>query len=155
MDEANQLVLLTIAAAVGVVIGTLVGAIILRAAVSLFNQIAGTSSSPEKLEVPSFGKAFAIVFFTNLAICLVSIGVGLVLGAGGGALGLPRSAILALAQVISLPISFLVMSFMLANQLKTTMARGMGISLCYLAVVLAIAVAGVIVSLVLAPILFR
>ncbi|HEX5102791.1 MAG TPA: hypothetical protein VFV87_03220 [Pirellulaceae bacterium] len=155
MDEANQLALITIAVAVGVVIGLLLGAVILRAAVSLSNQIAPATSPAGKLEVPSFGKAFAIVFFTNLAICLVSFGAGLVLGTGGGAIGLSRTAVFSLAQVISLPLSFLVMSFMLSNQLKTTMARGMGISLCYLAVVLAMVVVGVVVAMVLAPVLFR
>ena len=59
----------------GVAIGTLIGAIILRAACSFYNKLAGGAGSPSAVPEPTFSKAAGISFVTML----VNFGIGMVL----------------------------------------------------------------------------
>lgn len=135
---------------IGVVIGLAVSAVILRAAVSFFNKLAGGIRAPEAVPEPGFGKAMGISFVTGL----VNFGVGIVLGLVGGAVRTHPLVV----QAVSMPVSFLVMGALLAAMLPTTFGKGMVISLLNMAVILGIAiliVAVVIVPLGLAGVLTR
>ncbi|MFN0050749.1 MAG: hypothetical protein ACKV0T_01070 [Planctomycetales bacterium] len=127
-----------------VAIGSLIGAIILRAACSLFNRLAGSSSAvPE----PSFGQALGIVFATTIANCVVSFGARLVIGGGAVAGGMSPQTAQIISSLVSLPIGVLVMSAMLMALLPTTFGRGLLVSLLYLLV-------GILVGLVIGVIIF-
>ena len=54
------------AVVIGVPVGTLIGAVCLRAAVALYNKMAGGPSSPSSVPEPTFGKAMWITFATWL-----------------------------------------------------------------------------------------
>lgn len=148
-------------------IGLLVGAVILRAAVSLANKVVGGSPDQEAeddydwdsdeddpptrrtrpggaVPVPGLGRAVLIVFAAGLANVLVGIVVGLAFGAaraaGGGFNGPgPRLA----AQLVSLPFGFLVSACIGGAMLPTTFPRACLVTLFqYLIGLVIVAVVG-------------
>lgn len=128
----------------GLLIGTLVGAVLLRAGISLFNSLAGARHDPERqVPEPDTGKAMGIVFATML----VQIGIQIALQLAGVRLEVPNPAMQPIADMlISFPVGMIVMAFMLQFMLPTTFVRGLLVSLCYM--VVAIAVAAVILMIV-------
>lgn len=125
---------------VAVPLGLLIGAVILRAAVSFANKCLpkeverdddewddydrprrrGTTPIPE----PGMGKAMGIVFVNAIVGFLISIPINLALGLGvanmGGRQDLQTQLI---ASLIQLPIGFLVNAGVLAGMLPTTFPR--------------------------------
>ena len=91
-------------------LGTVIGAVFLRAACAIYNKLAGGKGSPSSVPKPLFGKAMGITFVTAL--------VNLVAG----------------FELLSLPVSLLVMAGMNSALLPTTFARGFLVALCYLLV---------------------
>ena len=63
-------------------IGMFIGAIIIRAAVALYNKMAGGASSPSSVPEPAIGKAMWITFVIGLVQMVVGFLIGLVTGAG-------------------------------------------------------------------------
>ena len=121
--------------AVGLTIGTLVGAVILRAAVSLFNSLAGGS---DPVDEPQFGKALLITFVTSIAQFGAQFVIGLMAATALQDLGQVKATLI--AQLASIPVSFLILSAMLTAMLPTHFGRAVGIAFCYLLVVILIAV---------------
>jgi hypothetical protein len=128
------------------IVGTLIGAVILRAACSLFNKMAGQDRAvPE----PSFGKALGITVVSMIANMAVGFMVGIVIGGGGAAAGANPQHVQIISTLVSLPVGFLVMSGMLTLMLPTSFGRGMLVALLQYAISFAIAIAiGLIVFLV-------
>jgi hypothetical protein len=120
---------------VAVALGTLIGAVFLRAACALYNRLVGGRKSPSSVPEPLLGKAMGITFVTTLVNVVLAFGIGLMVGVGGTATGASQRGMEALAQLISLPFSLLVMAGMNAALLPTTFARGLLVALCYLLVV--------------------
>lgn len=129
----------------GLAIGTAIGAVILRAAISLYNSLAGGPDSDSSVPEPSFGEAMGIVFATSLVN--LAVGFALVFALGPGMLGQGRDAQLR-AQLISLPISILVMTLMLSAMLPTTFLRALMVAVCQ--IIVSLLIIGVIVAVVLA-----
>ena len=124
-------------------LGTLGGAIVLRAAVSLYNKMAGGPKSPSAVPEPSTGRAIAIVFVATLVNVVLGFVVGLLFaGAQMGGLSVT-------AQLATMPISAFVMAGMLSTLLPTTFQRGILVTLCYLLIALVI-VGGIVMVLFLA-----
>jgi hypothetical protein len=121
-------------------LGTVVGTAFLRAALSLYNEMAGGDSSPSSVPKVAFRKAMVITFVTSLVQAVTSAGV-VAAGEGGGGRGGDL-----LALLISFPGSLLIMAAMLSALLPTTFARAILVSLCYMLVV--ILVVGAIVDVV-------
>ncbi len=115
-------------------IGLLIGAVILRAAISLFHKIAGTAEgSPDMVPEPSMLKAMGILLITGVANFII----GAILGVLGAATGLiqagpdeARNGLNLILNLISLPFTFLVSSALLSALLPTTFKRGMGVAAC-------------------------
>lgn len=125
-------------------IGTLIGAIILRAACWLLNKLAGGPNAPGAVPEPSFGKAMGIAFVT----ALVNAMVGFVLGLVGGAAALHPLVV----QAISFPVALLVMAGMAAAMLPTTFGKGLLVALLTLVVWVIVAVViAIVVMIVLVP----
>lgn len=137
-------VLCAVVFAVGV--GTLVGAVMLRAAAALYNKFAGGASSPSAVPEPDFGKAAQITFVTMLANWGVSFVIGLAMG--GATSGTNHGELAAaVGQFVSGCIGLLVMAGMLAAMLPTTFPRALLVTLCYLliGILVAIVIGGFIV----------
>ena len=132
-------------AIIGIAIGTLIGAVILRTACWLYNVFDGGPRSPQAIPEPDFGKAAGIVLVTMV----VNYGVSFVIGFVGGAAALgggadPRTAQL-MVTLISLPISLLVMAAMISMMLPTSFGKAILVALLYLLVAICVAVVIVLV----------
>jgi hypothetical protein len=126
---------------------TVVGAIILCAAVAMFNvgesvrvSLAGRSGSPDRLPKPGTGKALTIVLVTFLVTFAVGFGIERIVAAGAvarGMSGMSSFQATLLAELISMPVVGLaVMAAMLAALLPTSFRRGILVSLCYALIVI-------------------
>ena len=135
-----------------VLIGSAIGAIILRAACWLFNKFAGDPPAPGGVPEPDFGQAFKMAFVTMLVQFGVSCVVGL-MGAGGAAAGGSPQTVQLVSSLISLPISFLVLSAIVAGMLPTSFAKGMGVAALYWVIFWVIGLVLVVVFMILAGVL--
>jgi hypothetical protein len=90
--------------------GTMLGAVFLRAACALYNKLAGGKGSPSSVPEPLLGKAMGITFVTILVHAVAGF------------------------ELLSLPVSLLVLAGMNSALLPTTFARGVLVALCYLLV---------------------
>lgn len=138
----------------------LIGAAILRGAVSLANKTVGGAeprpyygddddwddyplarkrglASSEKIPVPTLGWGMLILIVVLIASAVVNFGVSAAIGIGvaANAVGF-RGAF----QVIGLPIGFLVLATMLTMMLPTSFGRGCLVSLFYYLICIAIAI---------------
>ena len=151
--------LLLCALFIGLLIETLIGAVFLRAAVALYNKyimfstkLAGETSSPRSVPEPAFGKAMWIIFdSTVMRIVVVGLLIGISSGAGPVAPGAGGKGDHVVAQLISSPVSILIMSLLimaavLSAKLPTTFGRAILVTFCYMLVVLL--VVGVLVGIV-------
>ncbi|WP_145365976.1 hypothetical protein [Stratiformator vulcanicus] len=121
-------------------IGSLITAVIFRAACSLFNRLASADAVPE----PDFGKAYGIMFASTIVNNLMGFTVGLLVGMTFG----PDSPLITVATAISIPVAFLVLSGFISAMLPTSFPKSMGlaglttvIGLLVLAVVVGVLVA--------------
>jgi hypothetical protein len=97
----------------GVLFGTLIGGVFLRAAVALYNKLAGGAQSPSSVPEPLLGKAMGITFVTTLVNAVAGFVIGLATGAGAAATGVGGRGAGLVAQLISFPMSLLIMAAML------------------------------------------
>jgi hypothetical protein len=145
MPEGAAIGVLLFALAIGVAVGTLIGAVFLRAAVALYNKMAGGTSSPSSVPEPALGKAMWIIFASSLAQMVVGLLIDLVTGAGPAVAGARGQEVDVVAELIFFPVSLLIMAGMLSAKLPTTFGRAILVTLCYLLV--ALPVVGVFVGI--------
>jgi hypothetical protein len=138
MPEGAAIAGLLCALVIAVAIGTLIGAVFLLAAIALYNKMAGGASSPGGVPEPALGKAMWITFATSV----VQLVAGVVIEGYGEAAEGARGLV---AQLISFPVSLLIMAGMLSAKLPTTFGRAVLVTLCYMLVVLI--VVGVLVGI--------
>ncbi|HEV3261908.1 MAG TPA: hypothetical protein VG013_33970 [Gemmataceae bacterium] len=93
-----------------ILLGTVIGAVFLRAACAFYNKLAGGKGSPSSVPEPLLGKAMGITFVTALVNAVPGF------------------------ELLSLPVSLLVLAGMISALLPTTFARGLLVALCYLVV---------------------
>jgi hypothetical protein len=131
MPEGAALGGLLCALVIGVAIGTVIGAVFLRAAIALYNKMAGGASSPSSVPEPTMGKAMWIIFATFLAQLVVGLLFGVFTGAGAMAPGEGGKGDNVVARLISFQASLLVMAAILSAKLPTTFGRAILVTLCY------------------------
>jgi hypothetical protein len=147
MPEDAAIAGLLCALVVGLPVGTLIGAVLLLAAVALYNKMAGGASSCSSVPEPGIRKALWIAYETTVAQIIVSFLIG-------GLAGTPGQGADGVAQFISFPVSFLIMAGILSTKLPTTFGRAILVTLCYMLVgLLVVAVLVVIAVLVLGVVL--
>ena len=121
----------------GIAIETVIGAVLLRAAITFYNKMAGGASSPGSVPEPAFGKAMWIIFGSTVFQMVVG---GLVIGistdAGPVASGAGGKGVDFVAQLLSFPVGLLIMAGVLSAKLPTTFGRAILVALCYLLVAL-------------------
>ena len=107
-----------------VALGTVIGAVFLRAACAFYNKLAGGKGSPSSVPEPLLGKAMGITFVTTLANAVAGSVIGVLVGAGSAAAGDSERGSAVIAQLLTLPVSLLVMAGLNAALLPTTFAGG-------------------------------
>jgi len=141
----------------GLILGSLIGAMLLRAAVALYNRLVGGESADGAVPSPSFRTAMGIALSTNVANFFVGIVIGIAVSEMGRADPQPAGvdwqararSLQILSQLIAMPIGFFVAAGMLCTRLPTTFGRASLVALCYVLIsilivaVLAVAVLGV------------
>jgi len=135
--------LLLCALAIGLALGTLIGAVFLREAIALYNKMAGGASSPSSVPKPLFGKAMWISFDTCVAQVIVGLFVGLT-GTGASPAGAGARGVNVVALLISILVGLLIQVAILSEKLPTSFGRAILVTLCDLLIV--ILVAGIIVA---------
>lgn len=110
-------------------LGTVIGAVFLRAACTLYNALADGKGSPGSVPELSLGKAMGISFATTLVNAAARFVIVFLVGAG-------ERGPAVLTQLLSIPIGLLVMAGLNSALLPTTFARGLSIALCYALVAL-------------------
>src|SRR5262249_4168509 len=133
------------ALAIGLVVGTLLGAVFLYAAIALYKAIAllnkmlGGGSSPSSVPWPAFGKAMWITFETSMYQMVAGLLIfGLFRGDGAGTRG---QVVDGVAQLLFVPVSILITVGVLSAKLPTTIGRAILVTLCdVLLVLLAVSV---------------
>lgn len=123
---------------VSVAIGTLVGAILLRAAIGLYNKLFGGKRRSTRVPEPPLPTAILITFVTSVVNVGVAFVIGFATGIGAAATGVGGKGASLVAQSIALPISVLVMAGLLAAMLPTSIGRAMVVVALQAAIALAI-----------------
>jgi hypothetical protein len=141
------------ALAIGLAVGTLLGAVFLRWAVALYNKIAllnnmmaGGDLSRSSVPYPAFGKAMWITFETSVFQLIAGLLIfGLFRGDGAAASGARGRVVDDVAQLLFVPVSFLITLGVLSAKLPTTFGRAILVTLCDMLLVLL--VVGVLVAI--------
>jgi hypothetical protein len=134
MPEGATVAVVLCALVIGVAFETLIGAVFLRAAVSLYNTMIGGASSAASVPTPAFGKAMWITFSISVIQMIVGLLItGLFRGDGTGARG---QFVDLVAQLSFFPVSLLIMVQMLATRLPTTLGRAFLVTVCYMLIVM-------------------
>jgi hypothetical protein len=118
-----------------IALGTVIGTAFLCAACALYNKLAGGKESPSSVPEPLLGKAMGITFVTTLANAVAGSVIGLLVGAGSAAAGDSERGSAVIAQLLTLPVSLLVMAGLNSALLPTTFARGLLVAWCCLLMV--------------------
>jgi hypothetical protein len=129
---------------VGVAVGTLIGAVFLRAAIALYKKLTGGASSPWSVPEPDLGSAMWITFAASLAQMVVGALIGAAVGSGTSSPGARGQGHDLVAQLISFPVGLLVMAAVLSAKLPTTFGRAILVTLCY--VLITLLVVGILVG---------
>jgi len=119
---------------IGLAIGTAAGAVVLRAAVSMYNRLAGGEGVPE----PSIRRAMVIMFVVNLVNLAAGFGVGLFIVGAAAAGGAQDRNVVAAAQLAALPVGVIVVAGILSAMLPTTIDRALLVTLCHVLIGLVI-----------------
>lgn len=138
-----------LSATVLLAVSTLIGVACLRAAIALYNRIAGGATPGAAVPVPTFEKA-ALANFLTLALQFIGQGiVGQLIHTGTMAVGARWKFIDVLESVairsISFPVSLLALALILTAILPTTFGRAVVVSLFYMMVVTAIVVIFIVI----------
>jgi hypothetical protein len=163
MSGANPVMVIG-ALVIGVAIGLLISAALLRTAVALYNKMAGGASSPSSVPEPAFGKGMGIILVTSsvqlvvtfLLTSLVSGVVGFLISlvtvrgvtVPGEAGKTVTEGVRTGAQlIIGLPVNILIMAAWLSAMLPTTFRPAILVTLCYMLLVtlLVVVVVGAVV----------
>jgi hypothetical protein len=162
MPEGAAIVGLLCALVIGIAVATLIGAVCLRAAIALYNKLAGGVTSPSSVPELTLRKAMWITFSIFLAQMVVGLLIGIftgprtplhgllesLMGDVAGSAGEKRVDVV--VQLFSFPVGLLIMAAVLSVKMPTTFGRACLVTLCYL--LIQILIGAVIVLMVLAVI---
>ena len=144
MNEGLSIVAILIVAAIGIPIALLIGAVLIRAAVSLYNRFVGGSESPRAVAVPSLQKGVGIVLVIALGNWAISLGVQLIVYLTGAEWLVGHEFATQWPSVVvelmpTFVLEFVVMALVLAWLLPTRFSRALGVSACHTGICIAVA----------------
>jgi hypothetical protein len=137
--------LLLCALAIGLALGTLIGAVLLRAAVALYNKMAGGASSPGSVPQPAFGKAMWISFDIWVAQLIVGLFIGALTGPRATVPRADEKGVNVDGLLIPVLIGLFIQVAILSAKLPTTFGRAILVTLCDL--LIATLAAGVLAAI--------
>jgi hypothetical protein len=123
----------------------LISAVILRAAVAMYNALVGGPESPRAVPKPTFKQAIGIIAISAILNWIITsaVGYGVQYSMNTGLLTYGT-----LTEAISSTLlSFLAMAAIVAYRLPTRFGRAMGVTLCHSAVWFAVAFVAVLIGL--------
>jgi hypothetical protein len=126
MTDYSNIVAVGIVAAIAIPIVLLVSAVLLRAAVHLYNRCVGGPESPRAVPAPSFNKAIGIALLVAASNWLLGTLVNY-----GGDIGEVNGPTELEMFVPSLIVEVIVMSVVLAHLLPTRFSRAFGVTICH------------------------
>jgi hypothetical protein len=135
-----------------VLLGLPLTALVIRAAVRIFNRFAGSPKIPALVPLPSLTKGMLIALIASV----VNVAVYVTATFATGALstyGQPNPQMSFTAWLISSPISLLVLAALLTTLLPTTFSRALLITFCYVALAVVFIIATTIAIALIAVIL--
>jgi hypothetical protein len=145
VPDAGTICVLLGLSVVTVLVVTFIGAVFLRAAVAIYNLLAGGATSASGVPEPRFLKAMGITLNTTLVNAGMGLLIGLAIGAGtidARAGGNERASI---AAFLGFLICVVVMAGTLMVMLPTNLGKALFVTLCYMGIVaLFVAVVGVL-----------
>jgi len=154
MEAFPALLIMLAAFPLAILLGLAIGALILRAACSIFNALAGGEHSPFGVPNPRFGWAMLIILVQGLIHAIVGVGVSFMLGVAlfsapqqVGPAQLQGAQLL--ANLVSIAVNFIVGSALLSAMLPTSFGRALLVTLIEFLIVLALA-ALVVVAMIVA-----
>jgi hypothetical protein len=109
-----------------------IGAVVLRAAIRLYNTITGVTHSTSAVPEPDFANAIAMALLSTVATVFTAYMVALADENAAGTAEARGSGINLTAQLTTLPISVLAMTVILCVMLPTTLLRAFVVTLGYL-----------------------
>lgn len=129
--------------AIGIAIVLLIGAVLLRAAVSLYNRLVGGSESPRAVAVPSLLKAIGIVLLIGVVNGAVGTAVGQIAHLTGAewlaGVELAKHGAMTVKYFPLFVLEFVTGAILLAWLLPTRFSRALGVSACHSAICLVVA----------------
>jgi hypothetical protein len=131
----------------GLIVGSAIGSVILRAAISMFNALTGVRNSRDAVPEPTYGEGMGIIFVTMLVNAVAGVVAGIAVGFGCAAAGVGEQHAQMVARIVSMPLGIVVMSSMFSSMLPTTFLRALLITICYMIVwifIIAVIVVGAI-----------
>jgi hypothetical protein len=129
---------------VTVLVVTFIGAVFLRAAVAIYNWLAGGAGPQRGVPTPHFLKAIAISVNTTIVNAGLGFLIGLAMIAGTIDTGPDGEERASIAAFIGFLVCLVVMAGMLMVMLPTNLAKALFVTLCYMGLV-ALLVIGVAV----------
>jgi hypothetical protein len=134
--ESAQLAVFAIAFVVMVAIWSVVGAVILRAAIELYKKFAGAGTD---VPMPSFGWAMVISLVSAIMNSLAGFVVGLTTGTITRSVGIDERTAMIVTQLIAMPVNVIMIAMVLNSMLPTSFRRGVMIALCQFLIIVALA----------------
>jgi hypothetical protein len=132
---------------VGFAIGTVIFAILLRAAIATYNNMFGGDRKSTRVRTPTFGKALLIAFVTSVVNVLLEVVLESMMDTEAPKPVANRQALNIPALLLSMLASFALLSGMLTMMLPTKFGRAMAVAGLMYAIVIAIVVAAVLAML--------
>jgi hypothetical protein len=144
MDQGGFLLGMLLVLVIALPVGLLIGAVLLRAGISLYNKFAGGLDSPSAVPEPPLLKSMGIVLLIGIVNWVTGVVIGFALGTGVGAAagGNPDAAGFAMitAQLVSFAVGIPIEGGILSLMLPTTFTRGILVALCHMLVVFLIGI---------------
>lgn len=121
---------------VAVAICTLIGGIVLRAAVSIYNKMVGGPDSPKAIPEPSLERAFSIMFVISVINGVAGFLIGMLLGHAAGTGAVRARDVQILTQLACIFIGIVFTTAMLSAMLPTTIGRAMLVTILHTVIVI-------------------
>lgn len=136
LDEINigsMLCVGVVAAGVALLIGTLIGAVLLRFAVWVYNKLFAGTDAQRRVTEPSYERAMGVVCLAFLLDLLAGIPVRYAIGFLVSTLIGPASRLahMVWVQAIYLPLGTVLMAGVCTYLLRTSFGRALGVAVCY------------------------
>jgi hypothetical protein len=132
--NGKQIRALIIVSIVRVIVGSILGSVILRTAIYLFNAITATGDSRDAVPEPTYGEGVGIIFVTIIVNSVAACAALFAIAFGCALAGVEEQHARIYAPIAVLPLGVLIMSGMFSSLLPTTYLRALVIAIGYMVI---------------------